>query len=1027
MEQRARRSASAGSSNSDKAAAASADANSHSAAAADAAPSIPQVADKPAALTSDEADAASGALEHAASKLDGGDEKGSASRADAESASSEVIQTAVSKSEPSRSAGATPSPSSQPSSSRAGHTLRRRTRVDYNQENDNSGSDAHSSPASRVRKRRSDNSIDQAAASLDGDSPSTSRRRNPSRKSSGVTSYTEPDDEVDSGAEPKVELETSLLEDAFGDALKSEDASLDHISSASKSEDGEIRGIEDGEVRLLDDISSDSPAAEEASNPEHTDDASADAAEQLQSEAQNAAKDSSAEPALDAENVEMTDADAEADATVPEASEDAPKAEDAETEPASMEGIESTAPEASDNKAKAEADVKDVEAKSEVKAEPEPVKEKPTRRQSLAPAPTLLRLQSVPDGRWAHLTPYVEDEYVTYPEKKEATPEGEGTSTPEEGTAAETDTNDLEPMVEDNDDGADAAAELATPALNTPTRGSPVPDSIDPTATNSPAPGMEDGDDGEDEENEEDAERIRYYRYRKLRDPEEYVTAVENYENMTTAELYELLEAVNLSLVEWQTEWTGLGKVVDDYENALRRRLADSKYESRTRNLSQQGVNYEEPEFVVKGYRAKDRDVVTETRYLQGQDRIMAASYGFEYDPHPSKIGRQNPEGQQFGVSTRGRSLRNQPRQTAKATEADEVTGKRLRKPVQLFDPAAGDASRSSTPVPRSRRRRGAGDDDMMVASSFNSENASDVEETPSRTRRRRAKPKTSAPGIIDEHTPYTGSPAPAEGLGRRGRVRPAVRYDEGGDDYDDEEDARPPRRHLLTLKIPRGKNFSEPSSALSDNGESRPSSAGSDSSSHTAESSYSFRPKRQKRFREELDETDASGQAPPKKRGKRLGDDIGSGYIAADSLPVSAKKPQKIKVVRTGAAAAAGAAASRNGTPSSTGADGEEPRKDYKLMTKSEKMSASMKSRWANGNMAGAVEKRKATLAAKKAAQAAADQKGGGNAAKQGANKAKPVKKDNSGTSTPAKQETTPFVPSGAPMMGNFSFSSQQ
>lgn len=34
---------------------------------------------------------------------------------------------------------------------------------------------------------------------------------------------------------------------------------------------------------------------------------------------------------------------------------------------------------------------------------------------------------------------------------------------------------------------------------------------------------------------------------------------------------------------------------------------------------------------------------------------------------------------------------------------------------------------------------------------------------------------------------------------------------------------------------------------------------------------------------------------------------------------------------------------------------------------------------RWANGNMAGAVEKRKATLAAKKAAQVAADAKDGG------------------------------------------------
>ncbi|CAK7262661.1 hypothetical protein SEPCBS119000_000084 [Sporothrix epigloea] len=42
---------------------------------------------------------------------------------------------------------------------------------------------------------------------------------------------------------------------------------------------------------------------------------------------------------------------------------------------------------------------------------------------------------------------------------------------------------------------------------------------------------------------------------------------------------------------------------------------------------------------------------------------------------------------------------------------------------------------------------------------------------------------------------------------------------------------------------------------------------------------------------------------------------------------------------------------------------------KDYRQMTKSEKMSHSMKTRWANGSMQAAVAKRKATLAAKKAA----------------------------------------------------------
>jgi hypothetical protein len=156
------------------------------------------------------------------------------------------------------------------------------------------------------------------------------------------------------------------------------------------------------------------------------------------------------------------------------------------------------------------------------------------------------------------------------------------------------------------------------------------------------------------------------------------------------------------------------------------------------------------------------------------------------------------------------------------------------------------------------------------------------------------------------------------------------------------EDDAqRHPKRHLLTLKIPRGKNFSEPSSAITDNGDSRPSTASSESSSHTAESSYSFRPKRQKRFRDEQDEAESTGQAPPKKRGKRSAEDVpGIGY-PMDSSQGTGRKAPKIKVVR------AAQQPSRNGTPSSVGAgEGDEARKDYKLMTKSEKMSASMKSK---------------------------------------------------------------------------------
>ncbi|EGX95504.1 hypothetical protein CCM_00158 [Cordyceps militaris CM01] len=641
---------------------------------------------------------------------------------------------------------------------------------------------------------------------------------------------------------------------------------------------------------------------------------------------------------------------------------------------------------------------------------------KPSPSQTLAPVPVVVsRPQPTPVGRWAHLTPYIDGEYTTYPEKKESSPEDETPA--DEPTAeerdADKDANGMEPMVEDNDDAADTfQAEAPTPALNTPIRGSPAPESMEPTASNSPAPAAEE-DDGEVSDSDDNGPR-RYFRYRKLRDAEEYISALEKFEDMSTAELYDLIGAVNVSMVQWQTEWNRLGKIVDDYENSLRRRVADSKYESRTRNLHQHGINYEEPEFVVKGYKAKEKEVMNETRYLQGQDRIMAAAYGFEYDPHPSKIGRQNPETQQAGIMTRGRSLRNQPRQTAKATEADEVTGKRTRKPVQLFDPAAQDVSRSSTPAPtRTRRRKTGNGDDDAVASSFNGDANSDVEDPPSRTKRRRTgRPQTSVPNMGEEYgasqdmaqEDESGRPS------RRGRHRAAIRYDDGfaEQEMDDEQLPKQPRRHILTLKFPRGTDFSGPSSAITDNGDSRPSTASSDSSSHTAESSYSFRPKRQKRFRDEQEEAESAGQGPPKKRSRRVTDEApapAASLPAGDVSPTAVRKTPKIKVVRV-------AQASRTGTPSSIGGDPEEPRKDYKLMTKSEKMSASMKSRWANGNMAGAVEKRKATLAAKKAAQAVADQKSGTTTPKGNKAPNKPRK------DVPPRQGEQPLPPS-TPALG--------
>ncbi|KAF4124983.1 hypothetical protein GMORB2_3822 [Geosmithia morbida] len=670
--------------------------------------------------------------------------------------------------------------------------------------------------------------------------------------------------------------------------------------------------------------------------------------------------------------------------------------------------------------------------------------------------PRWSRPQPVPQGRWSHLTPYIDGEYTVYPERKTDEDDASEDQSPEEQESGK-EATDADAPADDNDDGVDApVTEAPTPALNTPTRGSPVPEAVE-TVLNSPAPAGEEPEEADVSDAQDDMERKKYYRYRKLRDPDEFVTAIENYEDMTTSELYDALQAINLSLVGWQDEWIELGKIVDDYENATRRRIADAKYETRTRNLHQHGINYEEPDFVVRGYKAKEREPMSETRYLQRQDRIMAATYGFEYDPHPSKIGRQNPEMQQAGVTTRGRALRNQPRQTVKATESDpNVVGKRQRKPVQPYDMAAThDNSRASSPVGRGARRRktanqdSTNNDDVQAsfASSFN-DNHSDGEATGPGRRRRAGRPRASR-GTGDDYLPSSNQANAQEetprSSGRRGRPRASAKYD---DQWSSSLDAEPKQqqqqqqqqqqgRHLLTLKLPKGQKFSQPSS-ITDNGDSRPSTASSDSTTETVESSYSLRPKRQKRFRDEPEDSPAPAvQPPPRKRNRRAGPAAGDGDEVmktgaptpatatpkaaataaatttttatsatatttptaatqksggAGSASASSRKGHKIKIMRASAGPPAPQEPSRNNTPSSQLAPegGDEPTKDYKAMTKSEKMSASMKNRWANGNMAGAVEKRKATLAAKKAAQVAADQRVGPIAPKPKAKQAK-------------------------------------
>ncbi|KJZ76123.1 hypothetical protein HIM_04579 [Hirsutella minnesotensis 3608] len=640
-------------------------------------------------------------------------------------------------------------------------------------------------------------------------------------------------------------------------------------------------------------------------------------------------------------------------------------------------------------------------------------------------------LQGMEERLCNTLSPYVSGEYELYPENRgEAEEEASGEAqTPDIKDSAPKVADKLDSLTEgDNVDVS--AADLATPAgIGSPAPDSVNADSVDPTAVNSPALAAADeiAEDVDVTEVQESSGKQALYKYRKIRDPAAFVAALENYKEMSSEELYELLDVVNAAMRDWQSEFYRESTLVSDFENATKRREADAKYENKTRDLNIPGMNYEEPEFALKGFNGKQREKEGSalTRFQQSQDKIMSASYFFVYDPHPAKVGKQDLDNHDVeGVTTRLRTLRNHPKQSVKASEADEVTGKRARKPVQHFDPAPPQQpSRGGTPAStRASKKKNVfgkvgGIEHRLknVSSKASAESMSEDEEVPQKERRRaHARAKEAVLKAAEESSPPSPEPTfdddePISGPGRRRSKKVIRKAKRGLDDDEQVEPAKQPRkRHVLTLKIPRGKNLSEPSSAITDNGDSRPSTSSSDSSSQTVESSYSFRPKRQERFRDEPDESEATEQPPLKKRGKRasvqgsaLGKDgnlveMTDGGADAETTdpPVVAtgapnRKISKIKVVSK-------SAVSRNGTPSSqpaAGVDGDDRPKDYKSMTKSEKMSASMKSRWANGNMAGAVEKRKATLAAKKAAQAAADQKAGSIAPKPA--KIKAIKKE--------------------------------
>ncbi|KAL2756524.1 hypothetical protein ACRALDRAFT_208464 [Sodiomyces alcalophilus JCM 7366] len=597
----------------------------------------------------------------------------------------------------------------------------------------------------------------------------------------------------------------------------------------------------------------------------------------------------------------------------------------------------------------------------------------------------------------------------------------------------------------------DTESALPTPTTQTPRPGSPAPASSAPTGANTPAPTST--DDNKEKPAAATQERVvqrarKQCRFAKLRDPEDFKQAVQDYKSMPTADLWAFLAHANETLVAWQTEWQMRGRRVDDFENTKRRAAQDAEYEKKTANLSQFAKieSYIEKDFELRGYRAPIKEKEEGTYRQRWQDRVMASAYGFDYDPHPSKIGQQDPLNQRDGIMA-GRQLRSQPQQTAKAAEAGDggdglvVTGKRTRNPPKLYEGLLQDDNRSATPVdrgikPAGPRRRGRPPANPQAAQEQDLDSAAAVKSSGAKKQRG---PKGKKAATADARA---ASPSPDDDADQSPRKRKRGRQpkaaaafhtaDEDDDtvsdvtEEDDETEDEPTPKRSRKTRGGRGK--AAPRSTKLQNGggvaaDGMSATSSSDDDDEGA-STYGLRhAKRQPNEQHEADEDEdpATATEPAKKRLRinfkhtvgctdrpaangrhqntashailrelaatsrsRKGSPTKSchmvtfKHLGRDSWTVLGRSGGTISPTATGAyghragssAAPSAPSSAATSTPASQAGD---EIKDYATMTKSEKMSASMKKRWMNGSMQGAVNKRKATLAAKKAAAAAA------------------------------------------------------
>ncbi|KAI1328940.1 hypothetical protein F5Y16DRAFT_138624 [Xylariaceae sp. FL0255] len=628
---------------------------------------------------------------------------------------------------------------------------------------------------------------------------------------------------------------------------------------------------------------------------------------------------------------------------------------------------------------------------------------------------------------YEHLTPYIDGVYVEYP-SAQPDAEAEEPNLTQEEPAEEMAEGDID-GVPTGSFSADAGQE-DTPATDSLQPELALPDGLmedtpivtpeAETTANSPAV----------EPDFPQPALRKPIKFKKTRDASEFTSLFADYKSLSRDEKYERLAVVNRAMTAWQNEYNKLRELTDDEANAVRYRQEEAAFEHRFKMLTSKDpdANPIRKDFVVKGVRADKPD--PEISYLRQQDKIMAANYFFDYDDRDSKIGNQDPLEQKAGPG-KGR-LRERPKQTLKAAEADDpnvVVGKRTRKAPALFD-GTETVSRASTPAPPQQRRRRrvgqAAEENVEIVPSLPVPANPPVEQPTPRKKGKGGRPRKhplpepvpeqppvpwTEPAVLPSDPPPPPEPV-EEGRPTRKRRRRTEKA-EAAEVPEVTEIPAPKRRRRVnsnTGEIPPEvfPTSSLRSSVSREEEPPRPNTASSTATQSTVASvpnSYQLREKRQKKFTLEPEEEGLDEEPKPKRvrRSKKTQvEDFApvpevSLKIEPPTMPsglpaTAIGKPTKIKIKNYKPPSAAapppptsapapnpfsGPPSSTHSTPPYNGApngmtngnDQADSEKDYSQMTKSEKMSHSMKARWASGSMSQAVAKRRVTLANKKQA----------------------------------------------------------